>query len=522
MRPPGTFVLGLDALDPGLLRAWSAAGHLPFLGRILVESQLAELVNPPGFFVGAVWTSLGTGTCPSRHTRYCHVRVRPGSYLDERFSPALIEADFLWKRLSDAGRRVVVVDVPKVGLVPDLQGFQVTSWGAHDQDEFQTWPPGLAAELRGRYGPPAIHSCDDFPHDRAGLQELAQLLVRRVELRTDMVLDLLGRGHTDLALAVYSEAHCGGHHLWHLHDPLHPLHDTELRATFSEDPLLTIYRALDAGAARLAEALGSDSRLVVVCSHGMGPMLGAGHLLPSILERLDGARPALGARLFHHARAAWRRLPASWRKRVGISGAQVVDARRQTNARDRGRRRFYVVENNNAAGAVRINLVGREAEGKVGPGAEYNAVCAELIEALQDLVDVDTGRPVVRRVFRTDALYGGPRRDYLPDLLIDWDQGLPCRGVRSARLGRVEAAGPVVRTGDHPHTGRGLVLVRGPGIEPGELPRSIPSVDLAPTLAAWAGVELDDVDGEPVPELLGQPGRGPNAARPGWIGAAEG
>lgn len=511
---PKVLVIGLDAFDPDLLRAWAEAGELPHLGSLLRECWSAPLANPPGLFVGAVWPTLVTGTCPSRHTGFCHIRPRPGSYRDEFFRGDQVETPALWQLLGDQGRATAALDVPWSPMVRRGPGVQVRAWGAHDSDEFETWPPEWGQDLTARYPPQRQEPCDEAPHTGPGLEELVRELCHRAEQRTAMTEEVLASRSWDLLWMAYSESHCAGHQLWHLHDPEHHAHDAGLLARLGEDPLLTVYKAIDRGVGRLVDAAGPQCRLLVFSSHGIGPMTGAGHLFPLILDRLAGSDPGPATRLFHRARGLWRRLPPGLRAAAGVRGHDVIRARREVYSRDRPGRRFYFVENNNATGAVRVNLQGREPQGIVAPGPEYDALCRKLMADLAALVDDETGKPVARRVFRVDQAFPGPRREMLPDLLVDWDQALPVRAVRSPLLGRVGEEGPVVRTGDHPVEAQGLLLARGPGIPSGEAGPVVPSVDVAPTLAAWVGASLPGVDGRPIPALTGTP--------PGSIGHAEG
>ena len=62
----------------------------------------------------------------------------------------------------------------------------------------------------------------------------------------------------------------------------------------------------------------------------------------------------------------------------------------------RARQRYYVEPNNSVIGGLRLNVVGREPNGCVRP-EEVDAVSKQLSEDLLALVNVDTGRPVVRR-----------------------------------------------------------------------------------------------------------------------------
>jgi predicted AlkP superfamily phosphohydrolase/phosphomutase len=122
-------------------------------------------------------------------------------------------------------------------------------------------------------------------------------------------------------------------------------------------------------------------------------------------------------------------------------------------------------------------------------------VCAELEAALRSFRDVETGTPIVDRVYRQGDLApsGAPYRDLLPDLLVTWGQisAINCRAIRSERYGemRLDAAGrlPSGRAGNH--TNRGWVVVAGNGIEQGGRLGEGHIMDLAPTLLSWLGAE---------------------------------
>jgi predicted AlkP superfamily phosphohydrolase/phosphomutase len=151
-------------------------------------------------------------------------------------------------------------------------------------------------------------------------------------------------------------------------------------------------------------------------------------------------------------------------------------------------------------GAIRVNLAGREPNGLVQPGRQYDAVCRRIADALGTIVDVDTGRQIVARVVRTRDVYRGERLAALPDLWVEWRKLGHVHRVESPLIGRVERDWDGCRTGDHRPGGR--VLISGPHVRPGRLDRPVPVIDLAPTVAAMLGVVLPDVDGTPVPELV--------------------
>lgn len=163
-------------------------------------------------------------------------------------------------------------------------------------------------------------------------------------------------------------------------------------------------------------------------------------------------------------------------------------------------------------GYARINLRGREAQGVVAPGAEYEAVLAELEEALLSFTDLESGRPVVARVERSDTLVGAdaPARFVLPDLIAHWSQDTSVRessGMSSKQYGDIrwgnERRLPSGRSGNH--SPRGWFAAVGAGIAPGRIERVPDTIELVPSAFEWIGHRtLESFQGAPMPELAAQ------------------
>jgi predicted AlkP superfamily phosphohydrolase/phosphomutase len=327
--------------------------------------------------------------------------------------------------------------------------------------------------------------------------------VARAGQRTELVLDLLARDAWDLFAVVFSESHCAGHQLWHLRDPSHPRHDPELARTLGGDPMQDVYAAIDAGLGRILERVGPEAAVFVLASHGMGPHYDGTFLLGEILRRirersLSPARRGLGdglARLWHATPVPLRRLLAPLQRRVRKPMGQAFPT-----ALIEGSSIFWEVPNNDVYGGIRINLAGREPRGVVARGPQLERVCAELAAELGALVNLETGRPLVKRVLRTAEHYAGEHLDALPDLMVEWDREFPIRRIHSPALGTIEGEFKGRRTGDHKPDG--LLMAAGPGIRPGRLDANVSVMDIAPTLAARLGVALGDVDGAPIQSLL--------------------
>ena len=153
-------------------------------------------------------------------------------------------------------------------------------------------------------------------------------------------------------------------------------------------------------------------------------------------------------------------------------------------------------------GCIRLNLMGREPQGIIRPGAEYDAVCREVIASLEQLANPRTGRPAVRQVIRTDTVLPGERRDYLPDLIVLWSEEAEIQAVHSPALGLVQAPSPDVRTGTHHPPG--FVIARGPSIQAGIALNEAHIADFAPTVLAEFGLlRPQHMDGRVWDELWG-------------------
>ncbi|MGV3758855.1 MAG: glycosyltransferase, partial [Actinomycetota bacterium] len=174
-------------------------------------------------------------------------------------------------------------------------------------------------------------------------------------------------------------------------------------------------------------------------------------------------------------------------------------------------RSFFPIPGNTTVGAIRFNLAGRESQGVVAPG-ELDALRRRLSEELLRVVDVDSGRPLVRAVVASEEVVERSAGDGLPDLFVEWDRSSLVERAWSPSIGTVAAPYQHWRTGDH--NDRGMVVVRAPGVRPGRRREPMSLADLAPTLCASLGVELSGADGAVRADLLPAGVPAPRGAAP--------
>lgn len=519
-------VLGIDAGSHDLIEAWAAEGVLPTVRALLGRGVVGPTESVEGFFVGSTWPSFYTGASPAEHGIHSLVQLRPGTYeLDRCYTGDFVKREPFWNHLSRAGRRVAILDVPLTGVSRGLNGIQTVEWGSHDANYgFRTWPPGLAREVRARFGGhPLSESCDQDHRSPVQFVDFTRRLVDGVHKKAALTRHYLARGDWDLFVQVFTESHCAGHQCWHLHDRRAPAWDAATVAA-TGDPIRDVYVAIDAAIGDILTDVGRDTLVVLLVSHGMSYRLGAQFLLRDLLVRLSVAAPSPlpapggGGALSTALAWGWACTPEVVRRPVRGTRARL---RRWNDARawpralppEARRGRCFLVDNGLVVGGIRLNLAGREPRGRLTPAAAPE-FCEVLTGDLLDVVDAESGHPVVARVLRTDELYRGAYRHHLPDLLVEWsdDKALGSASVgaghgatvrlTSRRIGTLEGINGYCRTGDHRR--QGLFAAVGPALEPGRLPDPVSIMDFAPTFAHLLGVEVPGGAGRPIPRLLGR------------------
>ena len=502
-RKAKLLAIGLDALEQSLVRQWMESGELPALASLQERAVRGSTTNEPGLYTGSVWPSIFTGVSAGRHGCYYYRQIVNGTYNTVHFLPEHLKHPPFWKALSDQGLRVAVIDVPKSMLTENLNGIQVVDWGLHDPSlpAVRTWPPDLAHEITQRFGVDPVGQCDAADRSPAQYRDLRDRLITRIDRKRSLIEHFLRQGDWDLFLAVFGDSHCAGHQFWHIHDP----EDPQQAEAGLGDPVKDVYVALDRAVGQLLDQVDADTTVMVFTSHGFGRHYDGNAFLDQVLRRLEGSPSVHWPKVTRPVRSLYRTLlPVDLRTRLRPLAARVFDGVELIDdlsvARDRQARRCFMLPSNDNCGNIRVNLVGREPKGRVQAGADFDAFFAALAADLTEIVNLDTGQPLVRDVLRTADHYSGDHLDDLPDIIVRYNRDAEIRRIGSAKIGIIEGDSPSSRTGDH--RPEGLFFVTGPGLSPGHLNEAVGAIDLAPTMAGLLGLELPDADGNPMTALL--------------------
>lgn len=287
----------------------------------------------------------------------------------------------------------------------------------------------------------------------------------------------LDRADAGLYVQVFDFTDRVGHMLWRLHDRGHPLFDEALAARYAGE-IPRAYERMDRIVGEAMRRLPPRTALLVCSDHGFA----------SFRRGIN-----YNTWLVKHGFMAL--------KQGSSTGGKTLE-----DLFDRGelgeffkyvdwsRTKAYAL----GLGNIYINLVGREPQGSVAPGREYDEVRTAVVRQLESLVDPETGEKPVTRVYRREEIY----RDFDPRLVPD------LRAANSAhyRIGWQTALGEVppqifednLKAWSGDHCSNDPALVPGVLFSTVRFARTDPGItDIHPTVLRLLGVRPPEgIDGQ--------------------------
>jgi len=487
-------ILALDMGDGKLIRRWSSQGRLPNFSKLIKTGLWTNLETPTRVLHTSGWPTFATGASPGAHGVYYPYQPKPGKQMASHIERDQYGVPTFWKTASDQGARTVVYDIPETFPDTGLKGKAVYDWG--------TWawygtpaaqPAGLILDLKKKFGPYPL----GMEAKRLGLRipetdDLERRLIESVGYKFRTLDWLLDQEEWDLAAVGFGETHPAGHYLW----PADAGSITDSNESgFAR--LYHIYQAIDRNLGPLCgRVLEGGTALMILSGDGVRANHVACHLLGSVLEKLgylagfggtnDQAQSAKPKSLLGRAR---RMMPSGTRRWVADHLPWWLRDRLGSQAAaaeiDWSKTKAFTLPTD-LEGCIRINVKGREPEGIVEPGTEYDGLCKSIAADLRALVNPATGKRAVREVFIRNQVFPGRRQEFLPDLVVSWEDEAPIEALASPRAGEVTGTNPDRRTGTH--SPEAFLLSVGAGIAPG-LESSARLVDVAPTALKLIGLK---------------------------------
>jgi len=495
-------ILGFDGATWSLLQPWIESGILPGFMKASQMGVKATLLSSTPPYSAPAWATFATGMNPGKHGIADFWQPTPDGRGVQLISSHSLAVPAIWSLLSQAGKRMAVINVPGTYPPREINGIMISGMMTPSEEAQWTYPHSLKNELISLQGGYAANPYATATQSKDFLRKVLDWVPRRETIHQK----LLEQEDWDLFINVVQASDPIQHHFWNMMDGTHPDYDPVLAEKYA--PLLMeSYAAMDAVLLDRLKRVDEHTALLVMSDHGFGPAqkyvhinrllaemgllqfqdqnLSAGSMLQrggysmsafyKLIRRLDpwNMRGRLSNRVRHFLRRKMDQVlaaPIDWARTKAYAGRSTGEA-------------------------IYINLRGRDPQGIIDPGEAYEHIRDQIITALENLRDPETGEKVISQVWRKEEIYQGPQLPILPDILF---QISPYPYLPTDRLSVdsiFERIDPSVGGGRHYPEGI-FMGVGGPFRQGVQVDSGLHISDIAPIVLHLLGMEIpEDMDG---------------------------
>lgn len=505
-------VIGLDGATPELVDRWVADNKLPYLKQMMQQGVYGKLKSTYPPISPAAWTTFATGYNPGKHGTYDFRDYDPRRYscfADTIVDSSVFAGKSIWDLVGAAGQKVGVVTVPVTYPAWKVNGFMIAGYPTPDAARSFAYPPELGERI------PALTEDSAF-FKSASQSEVLEELIRITHLRTDVSIAELEKGDYGLFIMVIGATDRAHHDWWKYIDPGHPAYDAGEAEVYG-DYILRVYQAADTCIGKLLAVIDDDTTVIVMSDHGgmahpkhyfnTNCWLRTLNLLvptPKMNQSRSGLKGAF--KQFYRSKIrhlpslekVYRRLPRSL-KRIATN----LDSQAMLNLDviDWKRTKAYRFPMYPPVEGIMINVVGRQPEGCVQPGQEYEALRTRILEEVRNLREPEAGEPLVLEAYRREELYHGDRLETAPDIILVTKAGY--KGGTSIDELISEVPLDIISKLSGVHHMDGIIIAKGPHMRRHTRIEGAGIIDVAPTILYALNMPIpSDMDGKPLTDFF--------------------
>lgn len=513
-------VIGLDGGTYDVFRPLMTQGRMPNLAAFIERSSWGELESTVPPFTASAWSTFITGQNPGQHgilsfqtrDRFNYDTTGSGFVTADQFDQTI------WQILSDAGKRVSVINVPMTYPPRPVHGYMITGMLTPSIEADFVYPLDLRARIDKDYiidvdfiRDGADFRMHDFPAKAEMIRAIRQMTA--VQLRT--VLDLWRNEEPwDFGMVVFTGTDRLFHFFWsYVQAMIDHLNPSALPQWLDADIFnaVQIYvTELDEAIGALIEAAGPDTTVFMMSDHGFGPAQNWRAYLNIWLEQqgLLARRPPQGLFDLEYLRVLVGRQP--WLKALlrrllpqTVQDSATNVARSSSDSIiDWARTKAFFVPIYFQICGIEINQKGIFRQGIVEPGDAYEHLRDQIIDAAQQIRHPATRTPVVQRACRREDLYTGPHVQNFPDVILVLDPSYVGASSMAGKL-LIEDHPHPMRSGEH--LSNGMFAAASAHLKRrGEI-HDLRLLDVPPTILYEMGVPIpESFDGRVITELYDQ------------------
>lgn len=369
-KPQRVVFIGLDGTPYTFMQRLIAEGKAPNAARLAQQGSLLRMDSMWPWVSSVAWSTMMTGVNPAKHNIFGFIDRDPATY--KQFIPTArnMKAKTLWEVLGEAGKRVIVVNVPVTYPPRQVNGILVSGFLSPTLDK-AVYPPSYTPTLKS-----LGYIVDADPWKARESKDLAlQEVNAALDARIRTLFYLFDNETWDYLHLHVMETDRLHHFLWQQMEDGHPTY---------APAFYDFYRRIDDMLGQLAAKLDDNTTLMWMADHGFCTIKKEVYVNRWLMDN------------------GWLKLrntPPDRKK-----GLDEIDPSSVAYSLDPGR--------------VVIRVRGREKEGAVTPGAEYESLRDEIAAAALELRDPDSGEPFFQAAFKREELYHGPHFEQAADLIL--------------------------------------------------------------------------------------------------------
>jgi len=490
-------VIGIDGAGFNLINKLIDEDRLPNIKKLIESRAYGDLQSTIQPSSEQAWSSFMTGMNNGKHGIYGFIQRKPSTYDLRIVNGRMHHGKTLWSILSDASKKVIVINVPMTYPPEKVNGVLISSFFAPSTKSDYTYPPYIKEEIKeniGKYILEVTAPIESPKENPDATREFVNKLRVQLEQSCKVIDYFMENYDWDFFMYVFTSTERASHKFWSSMEG----GDDEFNGVIPE-----LYESIDKRIGDIVSKMQDDDILIIMSDHGLGPLKKVvltsrwlekeGYLVRKKSARvkkfINNGRilSTLYLKLITLFRSVFRiGFPQLMSKMVSAVGYFDIDW---------SRTKAYMV----GGGNICINLKGREPAGIVKE-EEYEKVRNNIIKRLSKFKDGETGEIIMRKVYKREEIYHGKYLNEAPDIIPLLNDGYRAVAFESQAKSKdiliSSKDEPLVAKSTGCHYLKGIVIMYGKDIKKGRIDNAN-IIDVMPTILSFYGLSIpDNVDGK--------------------------
>lgn len=473
-------IIGLDGATWNVLDESLLGQHMPNLFKLKNSGSSGVLQSTEPPITAASWTTCITGCQPNTHGI---IGWHEYSCSEDRLrisTSGSCKVPNIWQELSNQGYKVASINVPWTFPCKEISGIMIAGYGCPGPESQFTYPIDFKDELLRRipdydivskWNKSRTYSLDELI---ANMKRVERSFQQRVEA-AKLVSEKLD---WDVMMIQIHDTDLIEHHIWpYLDKATRDQHPQQRERIFES------FRHLDEAIGALLDLVSTqESMVVVVSDHGLCRKVAK--VKPNVMLCQWGfleSKGTLRTMIQRRLRRSFDTSGGKDGKKSGIKQPKEYDYKWPDSK--------AMVIDTAVNGHLFINVKGRQPDGIVEPGTEYDELLKELRERFTNAINPHTGELIFSKVGTPAEVYGFSEADttMFGDLVLVPQSGIELVLSDSKSGEYIEMTGNDSLIGAHCY--EGIYLFSGRNIK-NSIGEKTHIVNIAPTIYAALGAEL--------------------------------